>query len=325
MISRRIGISYLVVALLWGSYCSPVGAIHTVPSVGLPGYWTYNLTLNSPPGTKIVGFDFVGNGSSFGITGDFHQVNPAGLATVFTDVNNAFPLFNLDPSQDTHFTFPSTKGIVINAQESASFIRAAFNYFPVNIATDASNQWEFLQIASNKFSYSMLGTITVRDAAGIDTLQGIAIGSPLSAPPALTNELIENASAEGGEITRQIKTNGLGGFAPTMTFQFLSFTPAPGETGTGPVLPASLDAQRNFHWNPAGSPLGTYVWKLVGQNGVGTGESTVTVRLTAVPEPGTVILLGTALLATTAVQCRRRRKCGRAAAKLAEIAVTKLP
>ena len=77
---------------------------------------------------------------------------------------------------------------------------------------------------------------------------------------------------------------------------FDSYVPAGGASGTGPATPATLSGNQ-FSWNTVGSPLGTYKWLVTASNALGFSRGSITVHITAVPEPATLSLLGFALAA----------------------------
>jgi hypothetical protein len=86
--------------------------------------------------------------------------------------------------------------------------------------------------------------------------------------------------------------------------QFDSYVPAAGATGSGPVTPPTLDtAQRKFHWDTVGSPLGSYKWLVTATNSSGSSSGTITVNVT-VPEPATLTLIGLAF-SCVIFRCRR--------------------
>lgn len=169
----------------------------------LAGYLTYIVTAASEVLTdKLIGFDFVGGGGSFGVFGNFNQVNPLGLPTVFTLDNSIFAFVSLDQSQDTQFMVKSTDGIAITPSESATSLKAAFAYLPAGAAA-ATNQWSFLQIVTPVNGYfRAIGTLTVRDVEGADRLESVDFVAPIPEP--LTISLMLPAAAMcGGKIRRR--------------------------------------------------------------------------------------------------------------------------
>lgn len=102
------------------------GGTGGTPTVGLPGFRTYNLTATTDVG-QIQGFDFASQ-AAYGFFGVMNQVNPFGLPTVFNDNNAAIPAVGGDASQDSQFTFKSSDLTIPAgfASESGSQLRAVF-------------------------------------------------------------------------------------------------------------------------------------------------------------------------------------------------------
>ena len=112
------------------------GALTASPTPTAPGFVTYTLTATSDAG-NIIGFNFA---SPFGITaeggGQLRQVTPFGSPTIFNDVHPL--IYGADNSHiqaDTHFLVSGNDGIPVNAAESATALRAAFNLTNVGAAT----------------------------------------------------------------------------------------------------------------------------------------------------------------------------------------------
>lgn len=169
----------LVLALAAVSHAASI-SISSAPTVGLAGMTTYTLTGEAAAGEKIVGFDFVGGGGAYGITGPLNQVNPFTLPTIFNDNNTLFGPSGADVSQDSQFKVKSTDGIAITPSESANSLKAAFAFLPANIP--AGNTLAFVQLVTNnptEVHYN--GTLTVRNQAGedrLETFQGTLIPEP---------------------------------------------------------------------------------------------------------------------------------------------------
>lgn len=179
------------------------GLFSPIPTPGLPGFLTYTIMAASPVATdKVIGFDFLGGGGSYGITGNLNQVNPASLPTVFNDYDPLFPIIGAEPAQDTRFLVKSSDGIVLIPSESSTSLKAAFSYLPAGVAS-ATNQWAFLQIVTPVNGlFRATGTLTVRDLQGRDRLEVVDIPSPIPEP--LTISLLLSAAAMcGGTIRRR--------------------------------------------------------------------------------------------------------------------------
>lgn len=172
------------------------------PTLGLSGFLTYTITATSTVATdKLIGFDFVGGGGNYGVFGNFNQLNPFGLTTVFSDYA-FFPFVDEDLTRDTHFLVKSTDGISITPSESTTTLKAAFNYLPAGVAA-AKNQWSFLQIVTPvDGTFRATGTLTVRDPQGLDRLELVDIVSPIPEPLTISLLLLVAAIC-GGMIRRR--------------------------------------------------------------------------------------------------------------------------
>jgi hypothetical protein len=90
-------------------------------------------------------------------------------------------------------------------------------------------------------------------------------------------------------------------------FQFVSYTPGLGGSGTGPAIPAAFDpATQKFSWNSVGSSVGTYTWSVKGTNINGSSQGTLTINVTAIPEPASISLFVFAFVALNSCIQRRR-------------------
>jgi hypothetical protein len=94
---------------------------------------------------------------------------------------------------------------------------------------------------------------------------------------------------------------------PWFGFLFDSYHPAPGASGSGPLIPATFNpTTHNFSWNTTGSPLGDYVWQVKASGFDNTDTGYIHVRITAVPEPATFTLIGFAAIGALVL---RRHRC----------------
>ena len=89
----------------------------SAPTVGLAGYMTHTVTATSDGGAI--------NGIDVTFTGAMNQVNPFGLATIFTDMNSAISNSGADVSQDSQFMFASGDLLNIGAEEGPEMLKAA--------------------------------------------------------------------------------------------------------------------------------------------------------------------------------------------------------
>lgn len=176
----------LVLALAAASQAAVIVSSTSAPTVGLAGYTTFTLTATADAGQKIVGFDFVGDGTSKGFFGAMNQVNPFGvLATVYNDNNIAFGA--TDTSQDSQFKVASTKGIHLGDAEGPNKLQSAFNYNAANIG-EAAQSWAFAQLAipnaaSGTVQYAGSFTVNNGQADSLVQVQG-TVGGPTIPEPA---------------------------------------------------------------------------------------------------------------------------------------------
>lgn len=152
--ARAIGILALATAL-------PLQAATSIsfvsePTNGLSDYSTYTYTATSDAG-QIVGFNFDrSHDSGMGLFGDFHQVQPEGLSTVF---GNSWSVDALEIGADSHFLPSSGAGLTIRAEEDGNYLGGAFNYFD---AHNASSSLAFAQVvARNETEIAVRGEFTV--------------------------------------------------------------------------------------------------------------------------------------------------------------------
>lgn len=179
---RYVFFAVLVGDLLSNASLAAIGVTSTrVPTFGLPGLITETLTATAPAGEKLIGFDFVSASGNYGFFGPMKQVNPVGLPWVFDDLR-VFGFVDIEPSQDSHFAVMSTDGIALLPSESATTLKAAFNYLSLGVA-DATNIWTFVQIVHSA-PVEYRGTLTVRDALGVDRLEYISGVLPAVSEPA---------------------------------------------------------------------------------------------------------------------------------------------
>jgi len=161
----------LAVVALLGLAAAANAATITVsssPTTGTVGSSTHTLTGNAAAGERIVGFNFVGDGS-LGFTGPMGQINPLGNPSVFQDSNAFFGFVGANETQDSQFKVLSAQGLAVSPSESANTLKGAFSYTGSNLA-NAPNVWAFAQIATAGV-VTYVGDLTIQDANGTQRLE----------------------------------------------------------------------------------------------------------------------------------------------------------
>lgn len=128
-------------------------------------------------------------------------------------------------------------------------------------------------------------------------------------PLYVADETIDNVNANvPGSIHHQFAADAPGSLVLISNLKLDSYVPAPGTSGTGPAIAAVLNntgSTNFFDWNTVGSPLGTYKWSYTASAALAQANGSLTVRITAVPEPASVVLM---LLGVMAVVSNRGRR-----------------
>ena len=162
---------------------------------------------------------------------------------------------------------------------------------------DFGSSTKVLYYASADFNSQKEATTNLCLACYPPTVQDVDVNNVIANDPGLLTLTMSLVPVPPPPISPLIWSN----------FTFDSFVPAPGESGTGPTTPATFNtSSRQFSWNTVGSPLGTYKWLVTATNDYGADVGSITVHITAVPEPATITLLGFALAAL--YNCNRRRR-----------------
>jgi hypothetical protein len=302
MQARSVGLDVCALSLV--SFVTSVSSAAVIttsysPTVDLSGYTTYELTAAAGPGERIIGFDFVGDGS-WGFFGPMNQVNPMGLglATVFSDANW---LFTADVSQDSQFKVMSSAGLVEGASEGPDHLQGAFEYTDLD---DAAQSWTIVQIATPDLDaggvqYS--GTITI-EKNGENRLQEVAgtLVRPFVMP--IVDDLNLSMNYYGETVTGVVPLTNV----DSLTFDDINnpvFTPyVPGTGLSFPHLP-TLDNAGSFAWDTSGARGGYYQWAITGTNQYGSDRGTIAMYVT-LPEPATMSLLGLAVVGMVASRVR---------------------
>jgi hypothetical protein len=139
---------------------------------------------------------------------------------------------------------------------------------------------------------------------------------PLNSAPTVVDAVVgppynANQPGEPQTLTHQLLVSDpdVGQTHTLDNLQLLSYTPNYGGTGTGPQLAPTLSPSGVFNWVSEGSPRGDYVWQVrATDNGVPplSDIGTITVHVTHVPEPASVLLAFLAITALAAV-CHGQR------------------
>jgi hypothetical protein len=156
--------------------------------------------------------------------------------------------------------------------------------------------------ATNLEQSFLLNDLTLLVSGGFGTdnrsLDLIVTGGGTTNPPNIS--LVDVGEYEGlGPITQQLTASGTGN-----TWSALMAT-----TGS-PSMAATLTPEGLFSWNPAGSARGpkgngvAYAWTATVTNADGT-DTDVAVRLSLIPEPATMSLVGLAMVALAGLFRRR--------------------
>jgi hypothetical protein len=241
----------------------------------------YDLKVATDDGSQIVGFDFASK-PEYGISGNFSQIQPAGLPTVFAD-----DLFGFHTADDTQFKF-NRSGVLIGPPgtvfESDTQLRANFT-----LLTPLDSRAPFAQIATHGNPFvDLQGEITTLKN-GNETknrVTGVCVWSCYAPSFGPAIYFVDDAN-NPGYVNHTIAP----GFELS-NFRLHRFLPAFNQTGNAPAVPATFDfATRTFHWDTAGSPWGYYEWRLTASNMFGSNDDSIVVRL-VVPEPRIFHLLG---------------------------------
>lgn len=177
----------IVIGMLASQASAASLLVDSTPTVDLEGYRTYTLSIESFEGESFRGFDA-------GFSGSMNQVNPFGLATIFTDNNVVFPAVGADVSQDSQFLFASSDVLTIGLEESATSLQGAFSGL---VFLDRPNPKPFAQIVTND-PYGVEVSIETDHGAGSLVRRGTLGDLACLFTSILNADLsIESAPAEG--------------------------------------------------------------------------------------------------------------------------------
>lgn len=229
---------------------------------------------------------------------------------------------------DTFFTIGG-----LSAEESGAFIEVGG---AVNIAPGAAKKFdtEGLNIAwapgtgvdvPNGSDYVTARITLTEDAAGTlkyfaSTADGtettfdfdiaggvIGGGGGDNTPPTGTDALIDNVLA-GAQISHTFAATDAETPSGPFTWSNLQFVGGPGFGGTGDPGPnaPTLTPEGVLAWNTAGAARGIYTATATVADPEGaTGDATLTVNVTGVPEPSTIALLGLTVVGVAGLVRRR--------------------
>jgi len=294
-LSGDIILMCLVAILMAGSSrASVIISSQFEPTPGLPGHRTFTLTANSDnPAQPILGFDFAGDpddndpATGLGIFGSLHQRNPAGLSTVYQDLNPIFPSFGWDAKQDSQFLVNSANVLSnpLASQEGPNILQAAFN-FP----TAQGLTVPFVQLVVPDGGRILLRGDALVGQPGASTRTRIIAASAPEFPPEvgglnLANEVLN------GEVDGILTGERVWIWGP---LHFLDYTPDFGAPAGAAGLSMSADWDPDtqaFRWNTTGSTNGVFRWQVSGSNSAGSDFGIIRVEHRAVPEPSSMLLI----------------------------------
>lgn len=300
------------------------GSNFGAPDAALPAGWvSYQLSLNATAGEKVGAVDVSITG------GVLHQR--------WTDVDfdgTTDPTPNgaaSDGRGDSHLTAPAGSPFGSGPTETNSKTGSPLTSNPGSTEYGLGNlsgAWAILNpTATTNLAYLVFKksdqskiNITVKSADPLGnsfpTFNTQNFGGPLclACVPVITDETIDNVNASvPGFLHHQLQISnqapGQPYFFDVTNFKLDSYVPGPGASGTGPATAPTIEmadaSTYYFDWNTVGSPLGTYKWTFTASNFLGGDDGSLTIRITAVPEPASVALV---LLGIMAVVSNRGRR-----------------
>lgn len=184
---RTLFVGLVVMGLAASSQAAVIISAEASPTVGIAGSTTFKLIATAEAGEKIIGFDFVGDGS-LGFSGLMNHViqPPFVTSAVWEDSNAFFPLISRDVSQDSQFSVLTTEGLALNGSESATSLKGAFAFSQAN-ALLQTNVLQFAQLsipnAGEESIVSYTGNFTVQGPTGDPFLVDVSGRVPASTTP----------------------------------------------------------------------------------------------------------------------------------------------
>jgi hypothetical protein len=271
------------------------------PTPGLPAYYTW--TLRAISDQPMQGFDFAGDGSNRapharGFFGRMNQVNPAGLATVFSENNPIIIALGGDPKQDSQFT-PRIQEVVVPdgfAEESGWHLQGIWAHSaPVGTIFDIAQ----LVVTPSSSPIFFSGIIATREGNLIveNPVSGQSLLLPDERPPQVA-DATSSAAANSAVIHTFTASDG---YTPPEYVGWSDFV----FNGPGIAIQPTFNPETQaFRWNTTGSRPGTYTatvtaWNFFNQSDTGT----LTIQL--VPEPASTTLFGLMIVGLVGVSRRR--------------------
>jgi hypothetical protein len=253
-------------------------------SPGLAGFKTWTLAANSTD--PIIAMDFAGDGSNGpeGFLGTMNQISPAGLPTVFSDLNDLIPVVvpGANALQDSQFSVFSTQVVVRpqSAEEGPNSLQAAWAWStPQGLTVPVA---QIVTKANDIVSFRGVITALVNGVETDFPVSG-SVGFFVDPSPPIVDDVNLGNRIRGTTIAHQFVASG--GEEP-ITWGNLVVN-GPGAPANAPTLTAG----GAFSWNSVGTdPLGIYTFDVTATNPLGSSVGQLTINL--VPEPATVSQVG---------------------------------
>jgi hypothetical protein len=324
--SKSFAIALVLIALIASS--TSAATIYYSLDLNTPGHFTVyaDASIGDNFGIAAYGFQLKATGgqitsednwspwgvirTNFSYLGFADNRVPLSDASTVPDASTATTVFTFSGSQQ--IATGNTANFIYGFGQSASSFAALYgaNYsagFSAGLDPTDDQLWNaHLRLASGTYT----GTLRF-DATSANNVGNVWATNDRTrfAPAAqiVGNGCLECGPQVSSKLLNNVNASDPGSVSYTFTainqpdswsnFHFDSYLPDPGASGSGPVNAATFDPNTQlFSWNTVGSPLGTYKWLVSATNFWGTGTGSVTVHITAVPEPAILSLIGLAVL-----------------------------
>ena len=287
-----------VVNRAWGMYANTSNELYAVRpfaaplQVGQTVKW--DMDNGNVDSTRVVGLRFLSNAND--INTRVFEARLVGGDSFYTTIGNPNQTSTIGFSrQGIHLEYtltgPSTYSLKITRKEN----NVTQTMTGTNVNANMINGLAFRDLAA--------GSGAAFDAY----FNNIAITTP-NVPPTVIDGAILNVDANDPGTVMHTFTATDPDLDPLTwsNFQFGTYTPAYGGAGPGPLNAATFNpSDQKFNWNSIGSPRGIYTWNVTASDGQGgSDQGTLTVHVTAVPEPSALALCG---LVMTGLVCFSRR------------------